>query len=62
MWACRVAELDRHLDRVRVRVVLAGPVDLVAEITTRAADELDLEPGAEIWAAVKASEVTTYPA
>ena len=47
-------------DRVRVR--LAGEVPLVAEITPGALDDLALRPGDRVWATVKATEVTLYPA
>ncbi len=59
-WETTVANLDLLGDRVRVR--LAAPVDLVAEITTAAAGELDLREGDPVWASVKATEVITYPA
>ena len=60
VWASIVVDLDRHADRVRVR--LDGPVPLVAEITPGAVDELVLRPGDRVWASVKATEITTYPA
>jgi molybdate transport system ATP-binding protein len=47
-------------DRVRVRV--AGPVPIVAEVTPAAAAELRLGDGGAVWASVKATEVTVYPA
>jgi len=59
-WAATVAELDRHADRVRVR--LDGPLPLTAEITPSALAELALQPGAAVWATLKATEITTYPA
>jgi molybdate transport system ATP-binding protein len=37
-------------------------VPLVAEVTTVAARELGLKPGAVVWVVVKATEVSTYPA
>ena len=58
--ACTVADVDRQADRVRVR--LHGEVPLVAEITPAALDALALQPGDHIWATVKATEITTYPA
>ena len=58
--AATVVDVDRLADRVRVR--LAGEVPLVAEITAAALDALALRPGDRIWATVKATEVTTYPA
>ncbi|MPY93584.1 MAG: ATP-binding cassette domain-containing protein [Acidimicrobiia bacterium] len=59
-WPATVVELDHHADRVRV--VLSDPVGLVAEITPLALHELRLEPGTQLWAAVKATEVDAYPA
>ena len=47
-------------DRVRVRV--AGTVPVVAEVTPAAAGELRLADGGPVWATVKATEVTVYPA
>jgi molybdate transport system ATP-binding protein len=43
-----------------VRCELAGEVPLVADVTAGAFAELGLEPGAEVWATVKASEVAVY--
>jgi molybdate transport system ATP-binding protein len=60
VWPASVADVDRRADRVRVR--LAGEVPLVAEITPGALHELGLRPGDRVWATVKATEVTTYPA
>ena len=60
VWAATVVDIDRQADRVRVR--LDGPVPLVAEITPGALDALVLRPGDRVWASVKATEITTYPA
>jgi molybdate transport system ATP-binding protein len=60
VWASTVADIDRRADRVRIR--LDGTVPLVAEITPTALDALFLRPGATVWASVKATEITTYPA
>jgi molybdate transport system ATP-binding protein len=60
VWAAKVVDIDRLADRVRVR--LAGDMPLVAEITASALDALTLHPGDDVWATVKATEVTTYPA
>jgi molybdate transport system ATP-binding protein len=46
-------------DHVRVR--LAGPVDLVADVTPAAVADLGLVEGGSVWASVKATEVTAYP-
>ncbi|MCC7078224.1 MAG: ABC transporter ATP-binding protein [Acidimicrobiia bacterium] len=58
-WQTRIEHLDLLGDRVRVR--LAPPVGLVAEVTPAAAAELALGEGDPIWASVKATEITTYP-
>jgi molybdate transport system ATP-binding protein len=52
--------LDVVGDRVRVRV--AGPVPIVAEVTPAAAGELRLADGGPVWASVKATEITVYQA
>ena len=33
---------------------------LVAEITAAARDDLGLEPGAAVWASVKATDITVF--
>lgn len=58
-WSMTVTDLDRHPERVRVR--LAGPVPLLAELTPAGADSLGLILGDTIWASVKASEVAVSP-
>jgi molybdate transport system ATP-binding protein len=60
VWAGSADTLDIVGDRVRVRV--AGPVPIVAEVTPAAAGELRLADGGPVWASVKATEVTVYPA
>jgi molybdate transport system ATP-binding protein len=59
-WATTVDTIDHHHERVRV--TLAGPLRITAEITAGALAELDLRPGDAIWASVKATEIRTYPA
>ena len=58
-WSTTIDHLDLLGDRVRVR--LAGPLDLVAEVTPAAVSELGLREGDPVWATVKATEVATYP-
>lgn len=58
-WESRIEHLDLLGDRVRVR--LAAPVGLVAEVTPAAVSELALHEGDPVWASVKATEITTYP-
>jgi len=59
VWRGNVVGTDLLGDRVRVH--LAGPVRLVAEVTAVALAELGLHDGSELWASVKATEVDVYP-
>jgi molybdate transport system ATP-binding protein len=59
-WPGRVASVEPHGESVRVAV--AGPVPVVADVTALAVAELGLRPGVELWAAVKATETAVYPA
>src|SRR5205823_135390 len=60
VWRGRIAHIDRLGDRVRVRI--DGRLSIVADITAAAVTALELHEGAEIWAAVKATEVAVDPA
>ncbi len=57
-WAATVTDLEA--DRDRVRVTLAGPVPVTAEVTPMAVADLDLTAGTRVWATVKAVDLTTY--
>jgi molybdate transport system ATP-binding protein len=59
-WQATIAGVHRHGDSVRVQ--LDGPLRAAADVTPAAAAQLGLEPGQRIWAAVKATEITAYPA
>ncbi|WP_055529938.1 ABC transporter ATP-binding protein [Streptomyces graminilatus] len=59
LWRCRVNGLESHGDQVRAD--LTGELPLAADLTTVAAAELDLHPGAEVWATVKAAQTHAYP-
>lgn len=59
-WPGRVAGLEQHADTVRVQVEASPPV--LSDVTAAAVAELDLHLGATVWAAVKATEIHTYPA
>jgi molybdate transport system ATP-binding protein len=59
-WPGTAEALEVIGDRVRVR--MSGTVPIVAEITPAAASELRLADGGPVWATVKATEVTVYPA
>jgi molybdate transport system ATP-binding protein len=60
VWLEKVRSLD--LEGSRVRVGMDGEVPLVAEVTPAAVADLGLAEGEMIWASVKATEVTVYPA
>ncbi|MGW0818247.1 ABC transporter ATP-binding protein [Streptomyces viridiviolaceus] len=60
LWRCEVAGLETHGDRIRAG--LTGELPLAADLTTVAAAELDLHPGAPVWATVKATQTHAYPA
>src|SRR5512139_2855723 len=60
LWEGRIAAIERHGDRIRVR--LDEPLPIVAEITPAAVAELSLVEGDRVWAAVKATETHAYPA
>jgi molybdate transport system ATP-binding protein len=59
VWEGTVRAIEGFGERVRVQV--AGPVPLVAEVTAGAVAELGLAPGVAVWVSVKATEVTAYP-
>jgi molybdate transport system ATP-binding protein len=59
-WEVGVASVERHGDLVRIR--LEGDPALLADVTPSAVAELGLTPGVRVWAAVKATEIRSYPA
>ncbi|MEU6201609.1 ABC transporter ATP-binding protein [Streptomyces sp. NPDC047061] len=60
LWRCEVVGLETHGDQIRAD--LTGELALAADLTTVAAAELDLHPGAPVWATVKATQTHAYPA
>ncbi|MFE7893530.1 ABC transporter ATP-binding protein [Streptomyces sp. NPDC057412] len=60
LWRCEVDGLETHGDQIRA--ALSGELPLAADLTTLAAAELDLRPGATVWATVKAAQTHAYPA
>jgi molybdate transport system ATP-binding protein len=56
IWMATVIDVDHRADRVRVR--LQGPIQLTAEITAAAAEALRIKVGLQLWAAVKATEIS----
>jgi molybdate transport system ATP-binding protein len=59
-WQATVDALDIHHDQVRVH--LAGPVPIVAQITAAALADLAIVEGDDLWVAVKATEIEHWPA
>ena len=59
VWMAQIAGVEGFGDRVRVR--LDGGVPLVAEVTADGLAALGASVGSEVWASVKATEVTAYP-
>ncbi|MFI5046946.1 MAG: ABC transporter ATP-binding protein [Acidimicrobiia bacterium] len=60
VWPGRITGTDLLGDRVRVHV--DGRVPLVAEVTPAAVAAVGLHDGADVWAAVKATELSIYEA
>ena len=56
VWQSRISSIDRTADRVRVRLV--DPVEIVVELTAAGLDAIGVGEGGEVWASVKASEVS----
>ncbi len=59
-WPAVVETVSRHGDNLRIE--LRGPITVAADVTPGAAVQLELAPGREVWAALKATEATSYPA
>ncbi|WP_433209827.1 ABC transporter ATP-binding protein [Dactylosporangium sp. CS-047395] len=59
-WPATIAGLQRHGDNLRIQ--LDGVLRAAADVTPAAAAHLELTPGREVWAAVKATETRAYPA
>jgi molybdate transport system ATP-binding protein len=59
-WSGAITDIDRLGDRARVGIHTTP--HLIAEITVAALDDLDLRPGDEIHATVKATDIETAPA
>jgi molybdate transport system ATP-binding protein len=59
-WATSVATVEPLGDTTRV--TLADPLPLGVDVTPAAVASLGIEPGARLWASVKATEVMVTPA
>ena len=60
VWRGVARAVDAEGDRARV--VVDGVVPVVAEVTPAAVAELALDEGGDVWVAVKATEVSVFPA
>ena len=62
LWPGRIAALEPHGEGVRVEIAEAPDrqSSILAEITPSAVADLELRPGSEVWAAVKASDIEVY--
>jgi molybdate transport system ATP-binding protein len=58
-WLGTITDIDRLGDRVRVGI--HGQLSLTAEITVAALDALQLRPGDDVHAIVKATDIDVYP-
>ncbi|HLM17143.1 MAG TPA: ABC transporter ATP-binding protein [Acidimicrobiia bacterium] len=58
VWRGRVRGVDLLGDRVRIHV--DGAVPIVAEVTAGAVGDLELHDGVDVWATVKATDVSVY--
>ena len=58
-WRLRIRDVT--MQGQSARVGLTGSIDLTAEVTLESIAALGLHVGQDVWAAVKATEVRTYP-
>ena len=61
-WPARVVAVELVGQSARVRLAVGDGAVVVAEVTPASVAALRLHPGTELWAGVKATEVTAYPA
>jgi molybdate transport system ATP-binding protein len=59
LWPGRVVGMELLTDRIRVQV--AGPPDVLVDVTPDAVADLELTEGRPVWLSVKATEVDVYP-
>lgn len=57
-WEATISQVEPLGDRVRIRI--ASPLDLVAEVTPAAVSEMGVAVGGVVWVSVKATEVHAY--
>jgi molybdate transport system ATP-binding protein len=58
-WPGTIVDVDRLGDRARIGI--DGPMPLIAEITVAALNDLELRPGDDIHATVKATDIEVAP-
>jgi molybdate transport system ATP-binding protein len=59
-WRTQITEVAPYGDVVRLH--LEGELDLMADVTPQAITSLELDIGRQVWAVVKATEISVYPA
>jgi molybdate transport system ATP-binding protein len=62
LWPVTVTAVELVGQHARVRLATGEGAVVVAEVTPASVAALRLHPGTELWAGVKATEVTAYPA
>jgi molybdate transport system ATP-binding protein len=60
VWSGVITNVERHGDLVRLAV--AGPPDLVVDVTPAAMADLQLAARESVWLSVKATDLTVYQA
>jgi molybdate transport system ATP-binding protein len=60
VFGAEIIDMELHGGSVRLR--LQGALDVLADVTAGAVADLDLVPGRRVWATVKATDATVYPA
>jgi molybdate transport system ATP-binding protein len=60
VWPAQVSALAPHGSAVRVQLDAGFP--LLADVTPEALAAIDVIPGEQLWASVKATEISVYPA
>jgi len=60
VWPGVISSIELLADRVRLQV--EGPISAYVDITPAAVADLHLTHGAEVWVAVKSTEIDVYPA
>lgn len=60
VFSAQITDMELHAGSVRLR--LQGALDVLADVTAGAVADLDLVPGRQVYATVKATDATVYPA